>query len=423
MADGAYGRAVEEEVRQIAAQLGVADFVYTVPQLAKGNGTREIADILLISNGRGAVLQVKTREPGSRPEDGTTWIASKGGGEKAYRQGSGTRRQIDFLQKSETPVIAYPVRSADWSDDDRHAAGLVLDMDVSSWPTVIIVDHPDIDDTVPTRLDAFWITTEDWLWLNRALRSVTGLLVYAERILESGVEVLLPLGHEGERFRRMVEADAAFATQGGVWSKPWLTADTLNDPTGAQLYRELLERIWPPDVDHPLTVPIETMRRVLEFLDDLPPGMQASVGRWILRKRSELSKGPWASGAVMFNNDRLLVFGCSTAKRYDGPERFDADLGTLAWVRADEVHRQGGAISSVLAVGHLVGDGFVDYRYIYAEPPHFVPEDIRRFVLHHYGMFDLTTGRAIEVRAGRNDPCPCGSGLKFKLCEAKSSNG
>ena len=396
MADGAYGRAVEEEVRQIAAQLGVADFVYTVPQLAKGQGSREIADVLLISNDRGAVLQVKTREPGSRSESGAAWIASKGGGEKAYRQGSGTRRQIDLLQKDRIPATAFPVRTADWSDDDRLAAGLVLDMDVSSWPTILIVAHPDIGGVEPTRTDAFWITTEDWLWLNRALRSVTGLLVYVERILKSEGEARLPLGYESERFRRVVDADAAFAAQGGERSQPWLTADALNDPIGAQLYRELLERIWPPGVSNPLTVPIEEMRRVLEFLDGVPPGMQATVGRWILRKRSELSQRPWASWAVMFNNDRLFVFGCSKTDGYDDLERFNADLGTLAWVRADEVHRQGGTISSVLAVGHLVDDSFIDYRYIYAEPPPDVPDDLRRFVLHHHGMFDLATGKVYE---------------------------
>jgi hypothetical protein len=124
----------------------------------------------------------------------------------------------------------------------------------------------------------------------------------------------------------------------------------------------------------------------------------------------------------MFNGDRLLVFGCSKADSYEDLEHFNADLGTLAWVRADEVHRQGGTITSVLAVGQLVGDGFVDYRYIYAEPPPEVSDHLRRFVLHHYGMFDLETGKAVEVVAERNARCPCGSGLKFKVCEVKSLN-
>jgi SEC-C motif len=421
MPDGAYGRAIEDGVRQIAARLGVADFVYTVPQLAKGKGNREVADVLLISNERGAVLQVKTREPGSRSEEGAAWIASRGGGEKAYRQASGTKRQIRLLQEAGAPVTAHPFRAAEWSDDDRRASGLELNMDVSSWPTIIIVDHSDIDGTVPTRTDAFWITAEDWLWLNRALRSVTGLLIYVERILESEGEARRPLGHESERFQRMVEADAASAAQSGGWSQAWLTAEALEDPTGAQLYRELLERIWAPDRCPP-DFRIEDVRRVLEFLDGVPPGLQVKIGRWILRKRSELSHRPWASGAVMVKNDRLLVFGCSRAELSEDLDRFNADLAILAWVRADEVRRQGDTISSVLAVGHLVGDGFIDYRYIYAETQPEVPEDMRRYILHRHGMLNLATGSATQVKAGRNDPCPCGSGLKFKVCEIASAN-
>src|ERR1022692_1910823 len=96
--DGAHGHAVEDDVRQIAARLGVADFVYTVPQLAKGGASREVGDALLVSNGRGAILQVKSRQPNSRPEDGAMWLSTRG--EKAYRQGKGTRRQVGEQQKS-----------------------------------------------------------------------------------------------------------------------------------------------------------------------------------------------------------------------------------------------------------------------------------------------------------------------------------
>jgi hypothetical protein len=107
-----YGDAVEENVRQIAARLGVSDFVYTVPKLAKGAATREVGDALLISNGLGAILQVKTREPGSRSEPGDAWLAKQG--EKAYRQGEGTRRQILQQQQAGEAVSAFPVRSESW---------------------------------------------------------------------------------------------------------------------------------------------------------------------------------------------------------------------------------------------------------------------------------------------------------------------
>jgi hypothetical protein len=169
-----YGHAVEEDVRQIVAKLGVSDFVYTVPLLARGSGSREVGDALLISNGLGAVLQVKSRDPDGRAEDGATWLASRG--ERAYRQGKGSLRSIANRRAAGETIHAIPVRAASWSDADRELARLSLDMDVSDWPIIVIVDHPSLDGVSPLHDDAFWITTTDWLWLNQALRSVTAVL-------------------------------------------------------------------------------------------------------------------------------------------------------------------------------------------------------------------------------------------------------
>jgi SEC-C motif-containing protein len=410
---GDYGHAVEEDVRQIVAQLGVVDFVYTVPPVTQGAGTREVGDALLFSNGMGAILQVKSRQPGARAEDGSTWVIRRG--EKAYSQGRGTRRMIARRQESGSTLFALPVRTADWSDTDRAAAALDLSMDVSGWPIIIILDHPSIGDVDPPHPDAFWITTSDWLWLNRALRSVTAVLTYVRRVLDGERSLAVPLGHEADRFRRVVGADLRFASEGGTAAMPWLTADSLRDPRGADLYRELLTRLWPPDAVRP-HVAISDLRRVLEFLDAAPPGSQAKIGRWILKKRGDLRTGPRASGAVMWSGDRLLVFGCAQVGEYEDIDRFDADLAALAAVRAREIHEQGGHITVVLSVGHLVADGYIDYRYIYMEPPLEAPEDLKQVVLHTFGRFDLAAGRAVTITAGRNDPCPCGSGKKFKNC-------
>jgi hypothetical protein len=411
-----YGDAIEDDVLKIAARLGVADFVYTVPILSKGaGGSREVGDGLLISNGHGAILQVKTREPNSRSETGESWLAKDG--ERAYKQGKGTRRQIGLKQESGEIVTAFPLRSESWIPEDRTAAFLPLDMDVSAWPTIIVVDHPDMDGTQPTRTDAFWITTTDWLMLNHAIRSVTGLLIYVERALEAGPEVCPQLGFEAVRFQRMVQADAVIAPAGGRWSRPWLTADSLNDPTGAELYRELLERIWPEDHSQPPQIPIEDMRRVLEFLDGVPPSVQVEVGRWILKKRSEIADSTWASGALMFDSERLLVFGCSPSTSFMDLEHFDAKLAAIACVRAKEISMQGGEITSLLAVGHIVGDGHIDYRYIYMEPPRDAPANLMRSIRHQHGMFNLETREVHLIKAERNARCPCGSGLKFKYCD------
>jgi hypothetical protein len=118
----------------------------------------------------------------------------------------------------------------------------------------------------------------------------------------------------------------------------------------------------------------------------------------------------------MWNGDRLLVFGCAQADQYEDIEHFDADLAAVACVRSREVHEQGGNITAVLAIGHLVADGYIDYRYIYMEPPVEAPDDLKRVVLHTYGRFDLASGLAATIKAGRNDPCRCGSGRKFKYC-------
>jgi len=412
-ADGDYGHEVEEDVRQIVAQLGISDFVYTVPLLVQGGGTREVGDALLFSNGMGAILQVKSREPDARSDDGAAWVARRGG--KAYRQGQGTRRMIERRHADGETIVAYPVRAAGWADEDKAVAGLLLSMDVSDWPVVIILDHPGIEDVEPPQADAFWITTSDWLDLNRALRSVTAILNYVRRVLEAGTAIAVPLGREVERFRQVVGADARYAGVGGPISRPWLTAASLDDPIGADLYRELLTRLWPPAAERP-HVPIADVRRVLEFLDALPPGLQAEVGRWILRKRGELRTTSWVSGAVMWNGDRLLVFACAGASRYEEIERFDADLAAITSVRSREVREQGGSIAAVLGVGHLVAEGYIDYRYIFMMPPVEAPDELKRIVLHTYGRFDLASGRAVEIQADRNDPCPCGSGRKFKQC-------
>jgi hypothetical protein len=202
----------------------------------------------------GAILQVKSRQPGARDEDGATWVARRG--EKAYSQGQGTRRMIRRRQQEGSTIVAIPVRAADWEEADKVAAGLPLSMDVSDWPVVIILDHPSLDGVDPPHPDAFWITTSDWLWLNRSLRSVTAVLTYVRRVLESQGVVTVPLGHEAERFHQVVRADARYASASGSTSRPWLTADSLRDPTGADLYKELLTRLWPPDAARP-HVPIE----------------------------------------------------------------------------------------------------------------------------------------------------------------------
>ena len=245
--DGDNGHEVEEDVRQIVAQLGVADFVYTVPVVVQGGGTRggRRCSPLLERDGCHPPDEVaRSRMPAARTA--AAWVARRGG--KAYRQGQGTRRMIVRRQAEGSTIVAYPVRAAGWAEEDKAVAGLPLSMDVSDWPVVIILDHPSID----------------------GHRTAAGGRVLDHDGGLAGVEPGAPVSHGAadvcpagawrpgliSRFRlgvrpsgsgSIVGADARYADAGGPMSRPWLTASSLADPTGADLYRELLTRLWPPD--------------------------------------------------------------------------------------------------------------------------------------------------------------------------------
>jgi hypothetical protein len=416
--DDRYGSVVEERTRQVAARLGLADFVYSSRLLRKGGGSREPGDGLLYANGRGAILQVKSRHPDAVASDRTVddvqaWVTKHG--RKALSQGRGTRREIARQAHAGSPVLAVPVRAMHLPDKRQDDLGLVLDMDVSAWPVIVVIDHPYATGVTAPGEDAFWITPDDWVVLHRALRSVTGLLDYVSRCLEAQPGGPVPLGREEERFANLVEVDRAFALAGGSRSLPYIDYSSLEDPLGAALYRDVLEHVWPPDDE--LSVPVEDYRRVNEHMDALPPSMAAAVGRWIAKKRGELDQGRrWSSGAVL-SEHRLSVYACDAASNYDdGLWEFEASLAILSTLRGHEVVASGRADVETLGIGILIGDGWIDYRYFYAVPPLDLPSEDRRRAEWRWGRMDFTAGRAVPLRVGRNDRCPCGSGKKYKVC-------
>src|SRR6266508_4224785 len=97
-----------------AARLGLADFVCQAEIITRGGGSREPGDALLYANGLGAIVQVKSRDREAArvdsPDKVQQWIDKHGN--KAYRQASGTRRQLVSRQTSGSPVLALPVRAS-----------------------------------------------------------------------------------------------------------------------------------------------------------------------------------------------------------------------------------------------------------------------------------------------------------------------
>jgi hypothetical protein len=417
------GLHVEERARTIAASLGVSDFVFSVPLVERSPGaTREPGDGLLVVGARGAILQVKSREPAAATRDDASsarrWVTKHG--TKAHRQGEGTRRSLERACKAGAPLTATPLRALDLPEADRTKYALTLSADASEWPTIVILDHPRSDGIqLPNLPRTFWITLSDWLELNQAMRSVAGILTYVERALEHALQLSVPLGDELDRWSAFLEADKRHAARGSRRSSPWFSDAAITDPTGADLYRELLEYVWPQDGLVTWSDPDE-YRRIVEFLDSTPPGLQVSAGRWILKKRRELrDHGDHASGSMLLG-DRLLVYLCATEHAEGDPMRFAAELLALTTTRHEEFADSTGRVIETLGIGvRLLSAGGQDYNYQLVLEAPAVPAEVRRGVEWTYGAMDVRLGTTRALAPGRNERCPCGSGRKFKMCHGR----
>src|SRR5262245_48589807 len=108
MSTESHGTERESQVRDIAAKLGVADFVYSARPVPKGAGQREASgDGLLLVGDRGAILQVKARDPArgvaDSAERAAAWIRKHAA--KAAEQGVGTRRELARRQQAGSPMV------------------------------------------------------------------------------------------------------------------------------------------------------------------------------------------------------------------------------------------------------------------------------------------------------------------------------
>ena len=69
-----------------------------------------------------------------------------------------------------------------------------------------------------------------------------------------------------------------------------------------------------------------------------------------------------------------------------------------------------------LGVGVLQGDGWIDYQYAFVRKPVQMSRAELLDVQGLYGRFDRQRRRLVTLRPGRNERCPCGSGVKYKKC-------
>ena len=162
---GEHGTRVEEEVRSIASDLGVADFVFTSALVSKGGATRELGDGLLIVGSLGAIVQVKARDPerivDDTPEAANRWAARHI--KKADAQVHGSRREIERRLKLGDNLVAVPERVQHLSPQESGAYALPIGGTVAAWPGIIVIDHPTADLDVDS--ECLVLSKGDWLEL------------------------------------------------------------------------------------------------------------------------------------------------------------------------------------------------------------------------------------------------------------------
>ncbi len=181
----------EAEAREIAGDLGLPDFVYVPADEKKGGATREVSDGLLVCNGSGLILQVKTRKKDTdEPSRAESWIRKKV--KEGLGQARGTRRRLAMSK-----IGTF-----------RSLRGYDLELSaVAPWLSVVIVNHP----SIPAGLvidavdDAIWMSLDDWYGLNERLLSTKAVIAYVARAVASGINP--SLGMEEARYDLLAEAD------------------------------------------------------------------------------------------------------------------------------------------------------------------------------------------------------------------------
>lgn len=422
----------EIQVRDIAAKLGVADFVYSAHPVKKGAGQREASgDGLLLTGESGAILQVKARDPTQGATDSAeraaAWIRKHAA--KATKQGRGTRRELSRRQNVESPMIVYPVRATGMTEDAKERYALKIDNIVEDWPIIVILDHPRTQEVdLGFQDDLVCFTFTDWWHILLRLRSIAATLNYVKRILRDGVHV--PLGHEKLRYSSLLLADQR-ATEGSATSVTYLADVEGFDKLGADIFHDVIDKVWPDDGIVPWQSASE-YRSIVEFLDAVPPRIQSEIGRWMLKKRSEIAGGRHiASGLVRLDFGNRLVFACSHFRRWSSEHEWMAQFALLTNIRHIQAFESGAPNNTVtLDVGALVEDRSgrrgVAYTFVLQKGSHStipVAEGLRRNFEWRYGVYNHAEGTTLTPEIELAVPCPCLSGKTFGSCCGAATGG
>lgn len=407
-----WGTVVEREARDVAARLGVPDFVYGPAQEHRGSRNREISDGLLLCGDEGLILQVKARDRESAAGDDRAsaerWVLKEAA--KAKRQADGTRTRLRRSDPVEFTSLRGYCRTISSAGD---------------FPAVVIIDHPLSPGVkLAPHADTMWITLTDWQALHEYLRSTAAVIGYVRRALASGLTPTL--GNEYARYRKLAQADAR--TRGGPTSLPMLPLEPFD--TSERHYADVVDDVigfvWPSDGLIPWRSPDE-YRRIVEMLDRIPPRARPTLGRKIVRAVGEAEQSGRMRSSffckVTAQGQAQVCFLADTLARHpcDDPELdFHAELLSLAATRHAQATRVGlRPLGPTLAIGRLHDRSRgVLYAFALVEGlrPDEPPPEVQWTVSADYGVFVGTSILPVE-QVGRNDSCPCGhADRRFKSC-------
>ena len=332
------GADAEARAREIAALLGVPDFIYLPLLERKGATQREISDGMLICGEDGLIMQVKTREAPEQdtPARAERWIHKNA--EAARRQAEGTRRRL-----SQSRAVTF-----------TSLRGYTRTLSaVDRWPAVVVIDHPLAPASVqlPHSEETLWITIEDWRELHARLRSTATVIAYVRRALESRLHP--PLGGEADRYLALAQADAA--AYGGPSSVPMLPLDLLEpeDALYAALIDDLIEKVWPQDGPIAWREPDE-YRAIVERLDRIPPAMRARLGRKIIATLKQAIANGKRRSFLLYDTSQeaRILFVCDVLGDREPEDRLLGEIMLLASVRQHQALESGADPNGVtLAIG------------------------------------------------------------------------
>ena len=329
LVSGEHGAEVEAEVRAVASELGVADFVFTSALVSKGSGTRELGDGLLIVGEIGAILQVKARDP-ERIETDTPLRANQWAAReiaKAVKQANGSRREMVRRIDAGEPLVAIPERVAHLDEQGQAPYALPIDESVPGWPAIIVIDHPGANLDVGS--DNLVLSRSDWIGLYEVLGSVSAMIRYAARVRESDLPATL--GSEIHRYMQFYEQSAT-APDANRSNHDFLIHPTEAEGSGFTILNELAGKLWPLDNPVPWQSP-EQYRRIVQFLDEVPPGQREIVGAGLQDLVAGYADGGPSKAVIMASRSSQLVVWCTEENSWSSLDELGLALAGLTWAR------------------------------------------------------------------------------------------